>query len=213
MIEAVDIYKAYGAIKVLEAFNLTVEEGSSLAIYGRSGSGKTTLLKILGSFVEPDRGTVYIDRRDVSKLEEKELAELRSRLVGFSFQESLLLPYLSAVENVLWPAYRKGASKSKLEERAVDLLSKSGLGERLDHEPGRLSVGENKRVDLVRALLREPTVVIADEPTSNLDSETASNVLKMLREYTDRGGTLVYSTTSSKAAEFSEERISIRQHY
>lgn len=209
MIEAVDVHKSYGAIRVLEAFSLRVEEGDSTSIYGRSGSGKTTLLKILASFIAPDKGTVYVEGRDVSKLREGGLARLRGEVVGFSFQEPLLLPYLSALENVVWPAYVTRHSPSNLRARAVRLLERLGLQDRLDHKPRMLSVGEKKRVDIARALLRQPKVVMADEPTSNLDSETATLVLDLLQGSKDETTTVVFTTTSQEAARLSEKRIEL----
>ncbi|MGD8505799.1 MAG: ABC transporter ATP-binding protein [Candidatus Bathyarchaeota archaeon] len=210
MIEAVDIYKSYGAIKVLESFNLKGEKGDCLSIYGRSGSGKTTLLKILASYISPDKGKVFINGKNVSKLEDRELAQLRARVIGFAFQEPLLLPYLTAIENVVWPVYiQKQVSPSALKEEAIQLLSELGLGKRLDHRPSMLSVGEKKRVDVARALLRQPRIIIADEPTSNLDSETSALVLNLFRKSTEAKTTVVYSTTSWEIAQLAEKKISM----
>ena len=187
--------KSYGAIKAVEGIDLEVKRGRSLCILGRSGCGKTTLLKMLGLILKPDHGRVFIDGVDFSRSSEQEMA--RSRLkIGFSFQEPLLLPYLNALQNLSLVVSKVTARNLReLELEATQLLSQLGLSKRLGHLPSKLSVGEKNRIDLARAILKHPAIIIADEPFANLDPETSLIVAGALRNHLRTGGILVFSST------------------
>ena len=196
MIEAVGICKSYGAIEVLTGVSLKVGGGEGLAVVGRSGSGKTTLLKILGTLAKQDKGIVMIDGVNVAEVRGEVLSRIR-RDIGFSFQQPLLLPYLTALENVVLPL-RNGARR----DEAIDTLKRLGLGDRLHHKPSRLSEGEKKRADLARAIVKRPRILIADEPFSNLDADSALRVSELLRGFVSRGGPLVIALTREPELSF-----------
>lgn len=187
MIELQDVHKSYGAIQVLSHLNLRVDEGEGLAVVGRSGSGKTTLLKIIGTLAMPDRGSVIIYNMDVTKAKYKELISV-SRSIGFSFQQPLLLPYMTALENVMLTSniHRK---------ETIEMLSFIGLGERINHKPGKLSEGEKKRTDLARALAQKPRILIADEPFSSLDVDCIEKISELINNFLKNGGTVIVSST------------------
>ena len=203
------LYKSYGAIKAVENISLQVESGKSLCIQGRSGCGKTTLLKMLGLISRPDRGNVFIDGVNTSDSSEGEITRLR-RAIGFSFQEPLLLPYLDAIQNLSLvtspPRHRK---LSELEFEATELLSRLGLSKRLYHFPSKLSVGEKKRVDFARAVSKHPIVIIADEPFANLDPETSRVVVGVIKEYLNKGGAIVYSSTEPTHSKFADDCLKL----
>lgn len=196
MIEAVGICKSYGAIEVLTGVSLKVGGGEGLAVVGRSGSGKTTLLKILGTLAKQDKGIVMIDGVNVAEVRGEVLSRIR-RDIGFSFQQPLLLPYLTALENVVLPL-RNGARR----DEAIDTLKRLGLSDRLHHKPSRLSEGEKKRADLARAIVKRPRILIADEPFSNLDADSALRVSELLRGFVSRGGPLVIALTREPELSF-----------
>ena len=187
MIELRDICKSYGDIQVLSHVNLTVNEGECLAVVGRSGSGKTTLLKIIGTLAMPDSGSVIICDVDVTKAKCKELISIR-RNTGFSFQQPLLLPYMSVLENVM-------LTSNVEKKEAIEMLSSVGLGERINHKHGKLSEGEKKRADFVRALAKKPRILIADEPFSNLDINCIEKVSELINDFIKHGGTAIISST------------------
>jgi ABC-type lipoprotein export system ATPase subunit len=202
MIAAKSLCKSFGAINAVKDASFTVERGSSACILGRSGCGKTTLLKMMASILTPDKGDVVLDGLFVTRSRGWELTRLRST-IGYSFQEPLLLPYLDALENitsVLYPITSR--PKLAITEQAKKILSILGLSGRMSHYPSKLSVGEKKRVDLARALVKSPSVLIADEPFSNLDPETSGAVMRVLREFVRNGGTLVYSSTNPSERKF-----------
>ena len=196
MIEAVGICKSYGAIEVLTGVSVKVGGGKGLPVVGRSGSGKTTLLKILGTLAKQDKGIVMIDGVNVAEVRGEVLSRIR-RDIGFSFQQPLLLPYLTALENVVLPL-RNGARR----DEAIDTLKRLGLGDRLHHKPSRLSEGEKKRADLARAIVKRPRILIADEPFSNLDADSALRVSELLRGFVSRGGALVIALTREPELSF-----------
>lgn len=203
------LYKSYGAIKAVDGISIRVERGQSLCIQGRSGCGKTTLLKILSLILKPDNGNVMIEGVDTSKSSEREIAGLKRRL-GFSFQEPLLLPYLNALQNLfLVVSPVRGRGSKGLQQEAAELLSKLGLSKRLEHLPRKLSVGEKKRVDLARAVLKSPSLIIADEPFSNLDPDTSKMVAKVLEHYRESQGALLYSCTEPSHSRFADECVRI----
>jgi ABC-type lipoprotein export system ATPase subunit len=183
-----NVYKAFvtgaGTLPILSNINLDLQRGESAAIVGPSGSGKSTLLNIIGTLENPTRGSVLLDGKDLAKLDEKESAAVRNREIGFIFQAHHLLPHCTVLENVLVPTivFPAGDLKSSAPERASALLKKIGLGHRLDHRPGQLSGGEQQRVAVVRALINQPKVVLADEPTGALDRKSAESLSEVFAE-------------------------------
>jgi lipoprotein-releasing system ATP-binding protein len=191
-------------VEVLKGLNFSVEEGAAAAVVGPSGSGKTTLLNVLGALLPPTSGSVEIGGEDVAKLGEKEAARFRNQELGFVFQQHHLLPQLTVMENVLTPRLAGGWNESEHETRlrAAELLKRVGLGHRADHRPGELSGGEKQRTAVARALINQPRVVLADEPTGALDGETGSKVADLLLEIQKEDGvTLVVVTHDLALAE------------
>lgn len=189
MIQAKGIEKSFGTLKVLKGLDFSVETAEVVSIMGASGAGKSTLLQILGTLSTPDAGSLVIDGTDVLKLKGDSLAEFRNRRIGFVFQFHHLLPEFTALENVMIPAFIAGTSKKEAEQRAKELLTDLGLGERLAHKPSELSGGEQQRVAIARALINRPAVLFADEPSGNLDSKTKEelhNLFFSLREKYDQ---------------------------
>lgn len=191
-------------VEVLKGLNFSVEEGAASAVVGPSGSGKTTLLNVLGALLPPTSGSVIIGGEDIAKLNEKEAARFRNQELGFVFQQHHLLPQLTVMENVLAPRLAGGWSESEEEtrKRAAELLERVGLGHRLNHRPGELSGGEKQRNAVARALINQPRVVLADEPTGALDGETGTKVADLLLEIQKENGvTLVVVTHDLTLAE------------
>lgn len=169
MIEALNITKNYGSLQVLKGIDLTISKGEIVSIIGKSGAGKTTLLQILGTLDKPDTGDVIINGTSVQKLKEKELAAFRNQNIGFVFQFHQLLPEFSALENVMIPAQIGGMKSSAAEKKAKEILDFLHLSDRMEHKPNQLSGGEKQRVAVARALVNDPAVVFADEPSGSLD--------------------------------------------
>ncbi len=188
-----------GTLTILEDVNLTASSGESVAVLGPSGSGKSTLLHIMGTLDRPTSGTVRLG--DVSPLElsEKETAHFRNRSIGFVFQEHYLLPELSVLENVLIPVLASGPVDESDRDRALELIEQVGLADRADHRPGELSGGERGRVAIARALIRQPQLLLADEPTGNLDPRTAATVMELLLDLQSRFQTILVVVTHSLA--------------
>ena len=184
MLELADIRKAFrfGSIEVevLKGVDLRVEAGDLMSIMGPSGSGKSTLMNILGLLDRPNSGSYRIDGREVSTINDRELSAFRNEHIGFVFQSFNLLGYLTALENVSLPLVYRGAGRREAGRRAVDILEKVAMGDRLDHRPDQLSGGQKQRVAIARALVGTPSVVLADEPTGALDSDTAEEVMQLL---------------------------------
>ena len=176
MLQAKGIKKKYGSLEVLKGVDLNVEKGEIVSIVGSSGAGKSTLLHILGSLDTPDAGTIFINNEPVHLLKGRKLAAFRNKKIGFVFQFHHLLPEFNAIENVSIPGWIAGTSKGKVKEEATRLLNLLGLGERLDNKPNQLSGGEQQRVAVARALINNPSIVFADEPTGNLDSANAEGL-------------------------------------
>jgi len=176
-------------LPVLRGVDLTVERGERIAVLGRSGSGKSTLLHILGGLADPDSGEVRIDGTLVGPLNPEARARLRNRRMGFVYQFHHLLPEFTAMENVAMPLMLGAHSVAEARERAIDILEAVGLGARLDHRPSQLSGGERQRVAIARALVADPAVVLADEPTGNLDQESADQVFSVMLDLAQRRGT------------------------
>ncbi|MFX1286140.1 MAG: ABC transporter ATP-binding protein [Promethearchaeota archaeon] len=185
IVECIDLKKSYilGEVKVeaLRGINMEIQRGEMVAIQGPSGCGKTTLLNIIGSLDSPTSGKVLLEGREISNASERELTEIRRKSVGFIFQFYNLLPVLTALENVELPMLIAGISKTKRHERAIDLLGKVDLLDRKDHKPDELSGGERQRVAIARALANNPLILLADEPTGDLDTETGETILEELR--------------------------------
>lgn len=176
IIEARSMVKTYGALKVLKGVDLSVAKGEVVSIVGASGAGKTTLLQIIGTLDKPDGGKLVINNHDVFSLGDKKLSAFRNKNIGFVFQFHHLLPEFTALENVCIPAFIAKTGKAEAEKRAKELLGFLGLSQRLEHKPAELSGGEQQRVAVARALVNNPAVILADEPSGNLDSNTAKDL-------------------------------------
>jgi lipoprotein-releasing system ATP-binding protein len=176
MIEGIKIYKSYNNLEVLKGIDIQIEKGEIVSIVGASGAGKTTLLQIIGTLDKPSSGKLIIDGKDVFKLSEKNLSAFRNKYIGFVFQFHHLLPEFTALENLCIPAYIAGTSRAAAEKRASELLDFLHLTNRSSHKPSELSGGEQQRIAVARALMNQPAVVLADEPSGNLDSSNAKEL-------------------------------------
>lgn len=214
IIELKDVRRTYGEgaaqVQALKGITTGIEAGSFTAIVGPSGSGKSTLLNLLGALDQPTSGQVMVDGKNLSDLSDDQRTKLRRDRIGFVFQFFNLLPTLTARENVLLPAKLSGHGGKELEERAHDLLSRVGLGKRMDHRPEQLSGGEMQRVAISRALIMDPPVLLADEPTGNLDSRTGKEVMSLLRGAVDAKRTVVLVTHDPRVARVADRVVTIR---
>jgi lipoprotein-releasing system ATP-binding protein len=211
MINAAGIKKAFGDLQVLKGIDLEVAEKEVVAIVGASGAGKTTLLQILGTLDKADAGIIQYNGTDISKLRGRQLALFRNSNIGFVFQFHQLLPEFTALENVCIPAYIAGRSKAEAEARATELLGFLSLSERLDHKPSELSGGEQQRVAVARALINKPSLILADEPSGNLDSENKQELHKLFFRLRDTfGQTIVIVTHDRDLAGMSDRILRIR---
>lgn len=198
-------------LQVLDDVSVSVSKGSITSIVGSSGSGKSTLLHILGGLDRPDSGLVYWGDKDLSEMNSDQLAEFRNKNIGFVFQFHHLLPEFTALENVSMPALIAGESMEKASLRALELLDRFGVAERQQHRPTQLSGGEQQRVSMARALMNKPSLILADEPTGNLDDKNTSIILNMLYELRDRDGvTILLITHEEKIAERSDVILEIK---
>ena len=186
MIQIQDIRKSFGSLEVLKGVNLDISKGEIVSIIGKSGAGKTTLLQIIGTLDKPDSGKIWINGVDVSLLNDKELADFRNKHIGFIFQFHQLLPEFNALENVMMPAMICSGDWKAAEKRATELLKELGLGDRLTHKPNELSGGEKQRCVIARALAGDCDILACDEPTGNLGSETAIQIIQLLQEVAGR---------------------------
>lgn len=184
VIELKNLEKSYilakNEVPILKGINLEVKEGEFLAIIGPSGSGKSTTMNMIGSLDTPTRGQILLSSKDIAELEESDLAQLRGRKIGFVFQNFNLIPSLTAIQNVMLPLTFQGVPRAEASKRAEEKLTKVGLSHRLTHKPGELSGGERQRVAIARALVTESEMILADEPTGNLDSKTGNEILEVL---------------------------------
>lgn len=211
MIEVKDIRKSFGELEVLHGVSLTVSECEIVSIVGASGAGKTTLLQIMGSLMPADSGEVIIDGVSLASLSDDALSEFRNKRIGFIFQSYHLLPEFSAMENVMMPMLISGVKRRVAEERARELLAMVSMSHRLEHKPSALSGGEQQRVAIARALVNKPAVVLADEPTGNLDSETRNDIQQLFFELRERTGqTFVIVTHDSALADGSDRKITMK---
>ncbi len=215
LIKLENVWKIYQLGKVelavLRGINLEITPGSFVSILGPSGSGKSTLLNMIGVLDIPTKGKVFLAGQDISQLSEDELAEIRGKKIGFIFQQFNLLQNLSALENVMLPMLFQGVSQEKRKEKAEFLLESVGLKKRLKHRPSELSGGEQQRIAIARSLANNPEVVIADEPTGNLDSKTGEKVMEVLVNlHIKEGKTIIVVTHDSHIADYSEKIISVK---
>jgi putative ABC transport system ATP-binding protein len=202
------IYGRHGqSVTALDTTTLEIPDNDFIAVIGPSGSGKTTLLSVLGGMLAPTDGRVVLNGRSLYGLSVPERAKLRSEKLGFVFQSFNLIPWLSAVENVQVPLVLAGRARPEQRRRAVELLERVGLGDRVDHRPGELSQGQQQRVALARTLANDPEVILADEPTGNLDAETKRQVMELLSEFHRDGRTIVMVTHDADAASFAGRTI------
>ncbi|MDF2436466.1 MAG: lipoprotein transporter ATP-binding protein [Bacteroidota bacterium] len=211
MIKASGIQKSYGALQVLKGVTIEIKKGEVISIVGASGAGKTTLLHILGTLDRANTGDLAINGTSISSLNDKKLAEFRNKNIGFVFQFHHLLPEFTALENICIPAFINGTSKVVAEKKALELLSFLGLSERAGHKPSELSGGEQQRVAVARALINNPAVVLADEPSGNLDSSTAKELHQLfftLREKFDQ--TFVIVTHNEELANMADRKLVMR---
>jgi len=211
MIKTTGITKAFGNLRVLKGIDLEIREKEVVSIVGASGAGKTTLLQIIGTLDRPDSGKIYYKKTDTSKLKGKTLAAFRNSNIGFVFQFHQLLPEFTALENVCIPAYIAGRSKADAESRAAELLGFLNLTDRLEHKPSELSGGEQQRVAVARALINNPSVILADEPSGNLDSENKDELHKLFFRLRDTfGQTIVIVTHDRQLANMSDRILQIK---
>ncbi|BDW93998.1 lipoprotein-releasing system ATP-binding protein LolD [Flagellimonas marinaquae] len=213
MIKATNIQKSYGDLKVLQGVDLDIKKGEVVSIVGASGAGKTTLLQILGTLDTPtnkEESALLINNTDVNQLNDKNLAQFRNEHIGFIFQFHQLLPEFTALENVCIPAFIKKTSRTEAEERAKELLDFLGLKDRYDHKPNALSGGEQQRVAVARSLMNKPSVVLADEPSGNLDSESADNLHKLFFQLREEfGQTFVLVTHNLDLADMADRKLTM----
>ncbi len=211
MIKAKNIQKSYGKLQVLKGVDLEIDRGEFVSIVGKSGAGKSTLLHILGTLDRPDAGSLTIDDQEVFGLGAKRLAAFRNRNIGFVFQFHHLLPEFTALENVCIPAYIGGRPEGQARTRAGELLDYLGLSDRLDHKPSQLSGGEQQRVAVARALMNQPTIVFADEPSGNLDSASSQELHELLfRLRADFDQSFVIVTHNKDLAAMSDRTLEMR---
>lgn len=211
MIRTENIKKSFGSLEVLKGINLEIPFKKIYSIVGASGAGKTTLLQILGTLSDPDSGEIYFQDKKISAFTSLELARFRNREIGFVFQFHHLLPEFTALENVCIPAFINNLSRSKAEKRAKELLDFLGLTERMEHKPSQLSGGEKQRVAVARALVNSPTVILADEPSGNLDSANRDDLHELLFKLRDElGQTFVIVTHDDNFAEQSDKIFHIK---
>lgn len=208
MIRAHNIHKKYGSLEVLKGIDLDIKQGEVVSIVGASGAGKTTLLQILGTLDFPDQGSITYLNNPVFDLKNNELANFRNSNIGFVFQFHHLLPEFTALENVCIPGMIANREQKELNEKGSELLSFLGLGDRLNHKPSELSGGEQQRVAVARALINQPKIIFADEPSGNLDSQTADELHRLFFDLRDQyGQTIVIVTHNKELAKMSDRTI------
>ena len=198
MIDIKGITKSFGSLQVLKGIDLHIDKGEVVSIVGPSGAGKTTLLQIIGTLDKPDSGSIMVDGIDVSSLSTKKLSDFRNQHLGFVFQFHQLLPEFTALENIMIPAFIAGKSRKEAKERAEELLEFMGLSDRASHKPAELSGGEKQRVAVARALVNNPAVILADEPSGSLDTKNKEELHKLLFELRDKFNLTVVIVTHDK---------------
>tara|TARA_B100000900_G_scaffold332989_1_gene293969 strand:+ start:472 stop:1125 length:654 start_codon:yes stop_codon:yes gene_type:complete len=208
MIKANNIQKSYGDLRVLKGVNLDIKKGEFISIVGASGAGKTTLLQILGTLDEADQGKLSINKQVVNKLKDKSLSSFRNKSIGFVFQFHNLLAEFTALENICLPAFIAGTPRKEAEKRAKELLELLNLIDRANHKPNELSGGEQQRVAVARALINNPAVVLADEPSGNLDSQNANELHQLFFQLNkELGQTFILVTHNQKLADMADRKL------
>ncbi len=197
-------------IYVLKGIDLQINKGEYVALMGPSGSGKSTLMNLLGCLDTPTSGTYILNGKDVSQMHDDDLAEVRNKEIGFVFQTFNLLPRTTALDNVALPMVYAGYSKSERNERAKEVLTQVGLGDRMDHQPNQLSGGQRQRVAVARALVNKPSIILADEPTGNLDSKTSIEIMKLFGEIHASGNTVILVTHEEDIAAYAHRIIRLK---
>ncbi len=211
MLQAINVHKSYGSLEVLKGIDLEVKKGEIVSIVGASGAGKSTLLHVLGTLDLPDEGQILVNGSDVSKLSSKDLAKVRNANIGFVFQFHNLLPEFTALENVCLPGFIAKRNESEVRQKAAELLDMLGLAERKEHAPGDLSGGEQQRVAVARALMNDPLIVFADEPSGNLDSKNAEELHALFFELRDKlDQTFVLVTHNEQLADMADRKLEIK---
>ena len=211
MIKASNIYKSFGNVDVLKGVDLNVNKGEIACIVGASGAGKSTLLQIIGTLDKADRGNITIDNQDIASLNQRNLAAFRNKKIGFVFQFHHLLPEFTALENICIPAYIAGISKKDATEKAMQLLDYLNLTDRKDHKPSMLSGGEQQRIAVARALINNPAIILADEPSGNLDSQSAHDLHQLFFDLRDKTGqTFVIVTHNPQLAEMADKTFTMK---
>lgn len=197
-------------IKAIKQIDLTIQKNDFVALMGQSGSGKSTLMNILGCLDTPSEGVYTLNNHQVSKLRENDLAEIRNKEIGFVFQTFNLLPRSTALENVMLPLVYAGISKEDREKRALTALDKVGLGDRVNHRPNELSGGQRQRVAVARALVNNPSIILADEPTGNLDSATSIEIMALFQDIHKNGNTVIIVTHEEDIAQYAHRIIRLK---
>lgn len=211
MIRVVNIEKSYGPLKVLKGINLEVQKGEVVCIVGASGAGKTTLLNIIGTLEKGNAGSVFFNENDIAAYSDKKIAAFRNRHVGFVFQFHHLLPEFTALENVCLPAFIAKTNRKEAETKAKNLLQLLGLNDRINHKPNQLSGGEQQRVAVARALINDPDVILADEPSGNLDSQNARELHSLFFNLRDQfKQTFIIVTHNEELAGMADRKIIIK---
>lgn len=211
MIHLTNIEKSFGSLEVLKGIDLEINKGEVVSIVGPSGAGKTTLLQIMGTLDRPDSGKVIVDGVDVSTLSQKKLSDFRNQHVGFVFQFHQLLPEFTALENIMIPAFIAGKSQKEAKRRAFELLDFMGLTERAEHKPNELSGGEKQRVAVARALVNNPAVILADEPSGSLDTKNKGELHQLFFDLRDKfGQTFVIVTHDEQLASITDRTIHMK---
>lgn len=211
MIDIKDVRKSFGNLNVLKGITLHIDKGEVVSIVGPSGAGKTTLLQIIGTLDKADSGEICIDGKEISRMSKKQLSDFRNTHIGFVFQFHQLLPEFTALENIMIPAYIAGKSRSEAKKRAMELLDFMGLTDRASHKPNELSGGEKQRVAVARALVNNPAVILADEPSGSLDSKNKSELHQLFFDLRDKfGQTFVIVTHDEELASITDRTIHLR---
>ncbi|MDY6821850.1 MAG: ABC transporter ATP-binding protein [Deferribacterota bacterium] len=213
MVNLININKTYivneKPLTVLNNINLKIEKGEFIAIMGPSGSGKTTLMNIIGLLDTPNSGKYYLDDIDISKLDDDQMSELRNKKIGFIFQSFYLIQYLTILENIMLPIYYSDKIPSKYIDRAYNLLENLGLKDKAKVKPNQLSGGQQQRIAIARALMNDPEIILADEPTGQLDSERSHAIMKYIKKLNDDGKTIIVVTHESTIAKYAKKIIKI----